>query len=705
MHPEETNNMRRLLRFAERAPRLLVAASMVLAWMGSLSAPLYAQRFAPIDQIYFSKGYGGANPVPQVLTVTSTGSAFGFSASASTSSGGDWLAVSPSEDCCITPAPVSVMVSASATLAVGSYSGQVVFTGGGTSLIVNVTLVVAPLGGAVFDGIPGQLSFSMTPGGQPPSQVVRIGNGGAGALAWRSIGSTFNEANFLRVSAQTGTAPSPITVEVLPGNLPNGGATAGVYTGQLLFLAGGSTVTVPISVSVGDAEFDRINALSIAKTYPGAGSGILSGGANLWPPNTMNVVCGGFNNNNTGYGGYTTAPDTTNTARFVNEANPLSGPGEHYESLYADLGVGQQTLSFHFKAGTNSWVFIRSLVDGVVQRVWFNLAGGGAVGINVPVGWTTQITALANGWYRCSVTFNVTSSAIYSGFGLATTDQQYSYTATNGNGVYEWGQQFEHGTLSAYQANVGPCLAFSKVADASLVAAGSPIGYTIALSNNAPGTVTATAATLSDPLPSGTGINWSISPAYGGPGTCAITVAVGIQTLACSLGDLAVGGTTAVHVTSGTSDSSCAAYPNTATLSATNIGFSSIYASATTTVQCAAGALRFVPVTPCRIADTRNPTGAFGGPILAAATPRDFNTPASACSIPSNALAYSLNMTVVPISGLSFLSVWPAGQPQPVVSTLNSVDGRVKANAAIVPAGVNGAVTVFVTDPTQGVTG
>src|ERR1035438_6121364 len=134
MHPEETNNMRRLLRFAERAPRLLVAASMVLAWMGLLSAPLYAQRFAPIDQIYFSKGYGGANPVPQVLTVTSTGSAFGFSASASTSSGGDWLAVAPSEDCCITPAPVSVMVSAGATLAVGSYSGQVVFTGGGTSL-------------------------------------------------------------------------------------------------------------------------------------------------------------------------------------------------------------------------------------------------------------------------------------------------------------------------------------------------------------------------------------------------------------------------------------------------------------------------------------------------------------------------------------------------------------------------------------------
>ena len=136
MHP---NVMRRLIEWTGRGSRLAGAVFMLSAWMGLLSAPLYAQRFAPIDQIFFSKVYGGANPVPQVLTVTSAGSGFGFSASASTSSGGDWLAVAPSEDCCVTPAPVSVMVSDGATLAVGSYSGQVVFTGGGTSLTVNVT--------------------------------------------------------------------------------------------------------------------------------------------------------------------------------------------------------------------------------------------------------------------------------------------------------------------------------------------------------------------------------------------------------------------------------------------------------------------------------------------------------------------------------------------------------------------------------------
>ena len=190
-----------LIERTGRVSRLAVAVFAVLAWMGSLSAPLYAQRFAHIDQIFFTKVYGGANPLAQVLTVTSTGAAFGFTASATTSSGGDWLAVSPTGDCCIAPAPVNVIVSADAALAVGSYFGKVVFTGGGTSLNVNVILVVAPLGGAVFDNIPGQLSFSMKPGGQPPSEVVQIGNAGAGTLNWRLIGSTFNGANFLSVSA------------------------------------------------------------------------------------------------------------------------------------------------------------------------------------------------------------------------------------------------------------------------------------------------------------------------------------------------------------------------------------------------------------------------------------------------------------------------------------------------------------------------
>jgi hypothetical protein len=113
-----------------------------------------------------------------------------------------------------------------------------------------------------------------------------------------------------------------------------------------------------------------------------------------------------------------------------------------------------------------------------------------------------------------------------------------------------------------------------------------------------------------------------------------------------------------------------------------------------------ASQLQFVPITPCRIADTRNATGAFGGPELAAGVARTFDVPQSGCGIPSTAVAYSLNVTVVPIQRLGYLTMWPAGLTQPTVSTLNS-DGRVKANATITPAGTYGGVSVFASDATQ----
>ena len=75
--------------------------------------------------------------------------------------------------------------------------------------------------------------------------------------------------------------------------------------------------------------------------------------------------------------------------------------------------------------------------------------------------------------------------------------------------------------------------------------------------------------------------------------------------------------------------------------------------------------------------------------------------PSSACGIPSTAAAYSLNVTVVPDGMLQYLTAWPTGAGQPLVSTLNSWDGAVVANAAIVPAGTGGAISVFVTNRTH----
>jgi hypothetical protein len=110
--------------------------------------------------------------------------------------------------------------------------------------------------------------------------------------------------------------------------------------------------------------------------------------------------------------------------------------------------------------------------------------------------------------------------------------------------------------------------------------------------------------------------------------------------------------------------------------------------------------LQLVPITPCRISDTRNPNGPLGGPALAANTPRDIPVRRT-CGIPPEALAYSLNVTVVPRGTLGFITIWPTGQTRPLASTLNSLDGRIKANAALVPAGVSGAISLLATDSTD----
>jgi hypothetical protein len=98
------------------------------------------------------------------------------------------------------------------------------------------------------------------------------------------------------------------------------------------------------------------------------------------------------------------------------------------------------------------------------------------------------------------------------------------------------------------------------------------------------------------------------------------------------------------------------------------------------------------------VADTRNADGPFGGPALLHT--RDYAVPDSACGVPSGAQAYSLNATVWPGGFLNWLTLWPTGGSMPVVSTLNSWDGRLVANAAIVPT-TTGSISAYASDLTQ----
>ena len=101
------------------------------------------------------------------------------------------------------------------------------------------------------------------------------------------------------------------------------------------------------------------------------------------------------------------------------------------------------------------------------------------------------------------------------------------------------------------------------------------------------------------------------------------------------------------------------------------------------------GPFSYYPLTPCRVADTRNAAGTNGGPILSAGVTRNFQVQ-GVCGVPVGAKAVSLNLTIVAPSAGSWLTVWPSGGTAPFVSAINFAAGDPPtANGAIVGLSAN----------------
>lgn len=116
------------------------------------------------------------------------------------------------------------------------------------------------------------------------------------------------------------------------------------------------------------------------------------------------------------------------------------------------------------------------------------------------------------------------------------------------------------------------------------------------------------------------------------------------------------------------------------------------------TAEAQSGPYQFVPLSPCRIVDTRF---GFGG-ALAGQLPTDpdsprlftvkgakkFDDPNVDCGVPLTAKAVAVNVTIAGPTEAGFLSVWPAGIARPPVSTINfTIADYALANGAVVPLG------------------
>ncbi len=116
------------------------------------------------------------------------------------------------------------------------------------------------------------------------------------------------------------------------------------------------------------------------------------------------------------------------------------------------------------------------------------------------------------------------------------------------------------------------------------------------------------------------------------------------------------------------------------------------------------GPVGFFTVTPCRVADTRQPNGPNGGPPLAGNSTRTFPI-AGQCGIPPTARSVSVNLTVVGPSASGHLTLFPGNTPIPLVSTINFRVGLTRANNAIAALGASGDVGVLCVLGTPGTVG
>jgi hypothetical protein len=95
-------------------------------------------------------------------------------------------------------------------------------------------------------------------------------------------------------------------------------------------------------------------------------------------------------------------------------------------------------------------------------------------------------------------------------------------------------------------------------------------------------------------------------------------------------------------------------------------------------------------LTPCRVLDTRNATGALGGPALAANSTRNF-TVTGVCGIPSTAKAISANLTVAAPTATGTLSVYPGNAFPFNATAMNYKAGQTRANNAMVMLATDGS--------------
>jgi uncharacterized repeat protein (TIGR01451 family) len=233
-------------------------------------------------------------------------------------------------------------------------------------------------------------------------------------------------------------------------------------------------------------------------------------------------------------------------------------------------------------------------------------------------------------------------------------------------------------------------LSITKTDGQASAVPGSPITYTIVVSNAGPSGVTA--ATVGDTVPAVITVpSWTCSGTLGG--TCTPAGAGSINDTV----NLPAGATVTYFLMGTISASATGSLSNTATVTAPDTVTDPDPANNSATDIDNLPGVDFFTVAPCRVVDTRG--GApVGGPALQGQETRVL-TVAGLCGISSTAKAVSINLTVTQSTSAGNVRLFPAGGAVPNISSINYGAGQTRANNAIVVLNASGAMSAFAGQP------
>ena len=208
--------------------------------------------------LVFTYQIGGAAPAPQTITAFSSGAPLNFTATAS--SVGNWLFVSPSSG--VTSTVLSIFVNPIG-LAAGTYTGSVTVAASASSngsQTEAVTLVVS--GGPAITVTPSSLSFVYQLGSsQTPIRLLSVSAGTATSFT----ASASSAGAWLAVNPASSTTPSTLTVSISPAGL-----ATGAYSGSVSVSTATGSQNIPVTLIVSPALTVSPTSLTFSYTLGGA---------------------------------------------------------------------------------------------------------------------------------------------------------------------------------------------------------------------------------------------------------------------------------------------------------------------------------------------------------------------------------------------------------------------------------------------------